>query len=49
MRAVDSQLVSSKYSYYKARRNKSSSNGLVTTDSSIFVVACGHFVIVVEP
>jgi len=32
MEAVDSQLVSSKYSYYKAHKNKPSSNGLVTTD-----------------
>ena len=45
--AVDSQLVLSKYSYLRAHRNKPSSNRLVTTDYSDFVVAYGHFVIVV--
>ena len=45
--AVDSQLLSSKYSYYKTHKNKPSANRLVTSDYSVFVVAYGHFVIVV--
>jgi len=35
------------YSYYKELKNKPSSNVLVTTDQSVFMVAYGHFVIVV--